>query len=119
LYLLSSEVLESEAQLVQDLVADNFAYADLARLGERLQACRYIDAVAIDVVAVDDDVTDVDANSKADLLIRCDASIAFGHAPLQVNRAAPRVHEAGNLEQQAIAGSLHDPTGVFGDLRID
>ena len=42
---------------------------DPARLGERFQTCRNIDTIAVDVVAINDDVTDVDANAKVDPLI--------------------------------------------------
>src|SRR5262252_5017585 len=81
---------------------------DPAGLGERLQTCRDIDAVSVDVVAFNDDVTDVDANAKLYLPICGYADIALGHTPLHINGAANRIDDAGKLEQQAIASGLDD-----------
>ena len=64
--LLRAEILEGEAQLVEDLIAHDPADADSARVGQRFEARRHIDAIAEDVVAVDDDVADVDADPKVE-----------------------------------------------------
>ena len=67
--LLRAEVLEGEAQLVEDLVAHDAADADAAGFGQRLQPRRDVDAIAEDVVAVDDDVADIDADAELDALV--------------------------------------------------
>ena len=79
--LLRAEILEAKAQLVENLVPYDPAYADPARLGQCLQPRSDIDAVTEDVVAVDDDVTDVDTDTKVDSL--------FGGAPA-LRSAMPR-----------------------------
>src|SRR5262249_32820464 len=88
-------------------------------LGERLQTCRDIDSVSVDVIAINDDVTDVDANAKRYLPICGYAHIALGHPPLHVNRAANRIDDTGKLEQQAVASGRGDAATVLGDLRVD
>src|ERR1700704_906861 len=47
-------------------VAHHPADADPAGFGERFEAGRDIDAVAVDVVGVDDDVAEIDAHAQLD-----------------------------------------------------
>ena len=117
--LLRAEILEGKAQLVQDLIAHDPADADPARIGQRLQPRGDIDAIAEDVVAVDDDVADIDADAKVESLIGCNACVALRHAALHVDRAAHRIDDAREFHQQAVTGGLDDPAVVFGDLGID
>ena len=51
-------VLKANVDPIADALVDDRGDADAAGLGERLQACRDVDAVAVDVVAVDDDVAE-------------------------------------------------------------
>ena len=89
--LLRAEILEREAQLVEDLIAHDAADADSAGLGQRFEARRDIDAIAEDVVAVDDDVADIDADPKIETLVggnalRCARPCRAAHR----RRSAPR-----------------------------
>jgi hypothetical protein len=47
------------------------------------------------------------------------ARIPIGHARPHLDGAAHCIHHAGELGQEAIAGTLDDPAPVFGDLRLD
>ena len=78
--LLRSKVLEREAQLIEDLVAYNLADTDSSRVRQLLNPCGDIDTIPEDVVTFDDDVADVDADTKVDPVIGRTAGIAFGHA---------------------------------------
>ena len=53
-----------EIELVPDLVVDGLRDADRAGLGERLEPRGDVDAIAKDVVAVDDDVAEIDADPQ-------------------------------------------------------
>jgi hypothetical protein len=64
LTLCSPRSSESVGQLVADLVSHHPRDADPARLRERFQARRDIDAVTEDVVVLDDDVTEVDPDPE-------------------------------------------------------
>ena len=55
---------------------------------QRLQSRRHVHAVAPHVVAIDDDVAEVDADAELDPLLRRNVGIALGHAALDLDRAA-------------------------------
>ena len=47
------------------------------------------------------------------------AALLFGHRRLHLGRASERVDDAGELDQEAVAGRLDDAAAMAGDLRID
>ena len=61
-----SAVLETNVDAIADAFVDNRGDADPARLGERFEACGNIDAIAVDVVAFDDHVAEIDADPQHD-----------------------------------------------------
>ena len=88
---LLAEVLEAEIELVAHLVAHDAADADAAGLGERFEAGSDVDAVAENVVAVDDDVAEIDADAKLDAPVGGHVGVAL--APCRAarrRRSAPR-----------------------------
>src|SRR6516165_5637698 len=52
------------SSLSRHLVVHHSADADAARLRQRFETCRDVDAISIDVVLVDDHVTEVDAYAE-------------------------------------------------------
>ena len=64
LHLLLTETVESDGELVADLIVNRAGNHDAAGLGKFLQPRRDVDPVAIDVVAVDHDVSQIDADAK-------------------------------------------------------
>src|SRR4029453_3457243 len=116
LNLLRTEILEGEAHLVEHLIAHHATDADSSRLGQRLQPRGDGDSVAKDVVAINNDVANVDADTKVDPLFGGHTGIAFGHAPLNIDGASYRINYTGKLQQQAIASSLYDSAAVFGNF---
>ena len=45
--------------------------------------------------------------------------VALGHLALHLDRAAHRVDDAGELDQQAVAGGLDDAAAMLRDLGIE
>ena len=80
-------VLKAEVGVAQQLVAHAACHVDLAGLGQTFEARRDIDAVAVNIALVDDDVAGIDADAQLDPLV---ALIAFtlGQTALDVDRAA-------------------------------
>jgi hypothetical protein len=58
-------------------------------------------------------------DAELDAVLPWHAGVALGHAALNVDGTAQRVHDAAKLGQHPIPGVLDDPATVFGDLRID
>ena len=82
------------------------------RLGNAFQARGDVDAITEDIVVIDDDVADVNADAKLDPLIVRDRSVLLGHAALDFNGTADRIYGAGKLDQHAVTGRLDDPAPI-------
>jgi hypothetical protein len=61
-----AEILEVEIDPVDDLIVDDPRYVDRSGLGQRLEPSRDVDAVAEHIPALEDDVTEVDADAHVD-----------------------------------------------------
>jgi len=93
--------------------------ADAARLGQAFEACCDIDAIAEDVAVLDNDVTLVDADAELDATAQGYWGVALGHCRPAFRPAHQSVDDAGELDQEPIAGGLDDAALVASDLRID
>ena len=85
----------------------------------RFQPGRDVHAVAENVVSVHDHVAQIDADAELDATILRDIFIPAGHGPLDFGRAGHGIHDAGELDQHAVAGDLDDTTVVLRDLAVD
>jgi len=116
---LLARVLEGNVKLPLDVLQHSTRNADTPRLRNPLQTHRHVHAIPEDVATVDDDVTDIDADTELNLLLVWHLGIALGHSALDIKSAANRVHYAAELSQQSISGVLDDPPTVLSDLGID
>src|SRR5262249_8876231 len=82
-----------------------------------LQPGRHIYSVAVDVVALDDDVAEVKADPKHDGLIVGLAAICLDHRLLKFYGRGERVHRAGELNQRTVALQPDHPTAAASDGR--
>jgi hypothetical protein len=57
-------ILKTNVDPIADALMDDGGDADPAGLCEWLQACGNIDAIAIDVVALNNDIAEIDANAQ-------------------------------------------------------
>jgi hypothetical protein len=79
---------------------------------------RNIDAIPENIAILDDDISDIDANAELDPIVARNRRIALGHCRLHFDRAAQRVDDAGELNQQTVAHHLDDPAMMLGNLGI-
>ena len=93
--------------------------ADAAWLGDSLEAGCDVDAIAENIVVVDDDVPDVNADAKFDPEFRRHGGVLLSHLSLDFHRTARRIDSTGEFDQHAITGGLDDATAVRGDPGID
>jgi hypothetical protein len=63
------------------LVADHVAHAHAARFGNSFEPRCHVDPVAVNVPAINDDVSDVYADAKFDLPVRRSKLIKFTFDP--------------------------------------
>src|SRR6266446_9003691 len=75
-----------------------------SRIGQGFDPRRDVDAVAVEVVALDDHVAEIDADAQLDAAVRRDTRVPLGHRLLHRDRATHRIDDAGKLHQHAVAG---------------
>ena len=112
-------VEEFEFELVADLIAHHRRAGDAARPRQPLQPRRHVDAIAIEIVAIDDDVAEIDADAELDVPVLGNPGVALRHAALNFDRAARRIEHAAELDQEAVAHHLEDAPAMLGDGRIE
>ena len=66
LELLLAPVLEGQIQLVADMLADRLRHGDAAGPGDAFEPRRDVDPVAEQVVALDDDIAEIDPDPELD-----------------------------------------------------
>src|SRR6516225_6413745 len=95
--LLFAHVLEWDGELVAHLISYYPADADAARFSQGFKARRDVDTVAKDVVLVDHDVAEIDADAEIDAPVGLHARVARGHLALHLDRATNRIDLARKL----------------------
>ena len=108
-----------EIELVSNLIIDGLRDADGAGLGERLEPGGDVDAIAEDVVAVDDDVAEIDADPQLETALRRDRIVDRPRRPLHLDGAVQRIDDARKIRQQAVACRADDPPAMCCDQRVD
>jgi hypothetical protein len=73
----------------------------------------------MDVVAFDDHVAQVDANTELDPQIIWFISVAFRQAFLDINSALDRIDNTRKLDQQSVSGGFDDAAPEARDGRLD
>src|ERR1700731_2074773 len=71
------------------------------------------------VIAIENDVADIDADAKFDALVRRNPGVTLGHATLDIDRTTDGVDHAHEFHEHSIARRFDDSAAMFGDLRID
>src|SRR5215472_5452381 len=97
-------------------VAQRSRNADPTRRGEGFESGRDIDAVAENVVGLDDDVAEIDPDPEPDAALVRNPGLAIDHRPLQLGGAAHRIDDAREFRQHPVTGRLDDAAGMLADL---
>jgi hypothetical protein len=83
------------------------------RFGNTLQSSSDVDAITENVVALDQDVAEVDPDPKQHTPILRDTFVPLGHHRLHGHRAFDRIDHRRKFEQHAVTRGLHEATTVF------
>jgi hypothetical protein len=122
---LLAQILEDKGQAVARVVMDRVGDEHPAGISQGYDPRGDIDAVAIEVVALDDHVVEVDAVAQFDAIVWLDTGVSLGHRLLHRDRAAHRIDDARKFQQQAVAVVLvpgldpGDAPVVLDDFRIE
>src|SRR3972149_6237331 len=92
---------------------------DSAGVADALQAGSDVDAVAVEILAFDDHVAEIDADAQHDAAVVGLAGRALGHRRLHADRALHGVDDAGEFGEQAVPGGLEDTSPTVAYRRID
>jgi hypothetical protein len=79
-------------------------------LGERLQARGDVDAIDVDVVALNEDIAEIDADAQTDGRLSC--VIERGSGTLHRKRIVHGIDYATELDNGAVAVQLHDAASI-------
>ena len=111
--------MKRQGQLRPDLIPHRTRDANPARLRKSFQPGRDIDGIAEEIVALHDDVADVDADPKPHLLTDRSIRILLGYGVLHRDGTLHGIDGAGEIGDEAIASRVEDPTAMRGDQAID
>jgi hypothetical protein len=114
LHLLVAEIDEGNGQLGADLILHGTRDANRARLRKSLQAGRNIDGIAKKIVALHDDIADMDADAETHLLGGRSIRILLCDRLLNLDGTLHGVHSTGEVRDQAVARRIEDPTPMRG-----
>src|SRR5262249_38856384 len=116
--LLLAEIVKGDVEAVAHPIQRRGTAANPAPLGPSVKPGCNVDAVAEDFALPDDDGPALYAHAKFGArLCRC-RGVWGDHLPLQLDRTAHRVDDAGELDKEAVAGRFDDATPMLGDLGI-
>ena len=87
--------------------------------GNSLKTRCDVDAIAKDIVVVDNDVTDMYSDAKLDPEFPSDIGILFGNVALDLCGASSRIYGTCKFHQHAITGRLDDAASMRCDSRVD
>ena len=121
------DVLEPVGAGVDQRDAEAFAglMAGLARNrhaaggGDRFEADGDVDVVAEHLVLVGHHVAHVDAHAELHGSIGREVLVSLGHHHLHRDRGLDGADDGGKLQQEAVAGVLHQAAAVIEDDRVD
>jgi hypothetical protein len=116
---LLAEILERQIELRLYVLVNHGGQADAPRIGQIFEAGSNIYAISVYIVAFDDHITEVNADTKFDAQRLWDFRISRGHLSLNIDSAFHGVYDAGELGQCAVAHQLDDAAMVRGDLGIN
>ena len=117
---LVAEILEGNVvEPVADLVAHGARDANAAGIGEHFETRGDVDAIAENIVLLDDDIAQINADAELDPPRRRHIGIAPRHPALDFGCARHGVHDAAELHQHAVAGRLDDTAVVLGNRGIN
>jgi hypothetical protein len=93
--------------------------ANASGFRDPFKSSRDVNAIAEDVVLVENDVADMNADAEFDPEVLSHIRAVHSDAALDFNRAARRIDRTGKLDQHSVARSLDNATTMRGDCGVN
>ena len=84
-----------------------------------MQPRRHVDAVAVNIVAINGNVAEIDADAEGQAPVLVDRFVAPRHAELNGDGAVDGADHAREFQQQPVAHGLDDAPAMLGDQLVD
>ncbi|KQW50468.1 hypothetical protein ASD02_11160 [Ensifer sp. Root1252] len=94
---------------------DTAGQADSAWFCHSLQTHGDVDTVSEEIVAINQDVTEIDADAKLHLVVLGKIERALSQIVLNIDRSPHCLDRTGEFRQHAVACPCEYPTAMFGD----
>ena len=114
-----THIVEIKTDFGPDLPASIVGNANTPGFRDPFKTNRYIDRVTIDIMLFNDDITDVNTDTKFDPFVLGHIDILLGHAALDFVGTAQGVDHAGELDKSAVARVLDNASAKIGDFGIE
>src|SRR5215470_17459775 len=114
-----AQILEGKGQTVAHVIIHGIRDEYPADIGQGFDPRRDVDAVAVNIVARDDDIGEVDPDPKIEPLADRDTRVALRHAALHLDCATHCIDDTRKFRQYAVTASLDDSAVVLGNFGID
>ena len=111
-----TEILPVMPALFGDRIVHGARNADTSGRGNGLKPCRHVHCGAKEIFAVDDNLTQGDADPKGEERV---LALSAVQCLLHGERAADRLGRPKELGQDAVSGCVEDPPAMLLDERID
>ncbi len=112
-------ILEPNVDPIADAFVDDGGNANAAGLGQRLQAGGDVDAIAVNVVALDDHVAEIDPDPQHDPRLAQGLIGKGAVRALHRDGAIHRIDHAAEFDDGAVADQLDDAAVMGGDRRVE
>ncbi len=111
-----AHVLETGFHRSDDLVVHRRRNADAAGVRQTLKPSRNIDAVAVDVIAVDDHLAEIEADSKLKPALLGQRIVALPQFALNGDGSLESGDHAAEIRQDRVSRVMHDAPAAAFDL---
>ena len=115
----ATQIFVTDVQFALELIKCRAGQVNSIRFTQLLQTCCNIDPIAIDVVALDQYVPEIDPDAEVNVPAFRKLQISFDDRALDGDRGRHSIHHAAKLDQHAITGCFHDAAIVPCNFRID
>ena len=120
---LLAKISEFDRDLAVNLFVSGRRDADAPRFSDPLKPSRNVNAITEDVLALDQDVPEIDPDPKQHTPVLRDTFVPLSHHRLHSNRTLDRIDHRGKLKENTVSGGLHEPPPVLlheciGDLAV-